>query len=103
MQGQDRETRERLLSTAERLFAERGFTKVTVREICKSARANVVAVNYHFSGKKRLYDEVVGSAIKTMQSTSDSIREAGADRSADEQLAAYVSIFVKRVVAARDS
>ena len=55
MQGQDRETRERLLSTAERLFAERGFSKVTIREICKSARANVAAVNYHFNGKKGLY------------------------------------------------
>ena len=62
MQGHDKETRERLLSTAERLFAERGFSKVTIREICKSARANVAAVNYHFNGKKGLYDEVVRTA-----------------------------------------
>ncbi|RPH56816.1 MAG: TetR/AcrR family transcriptional regulator [Acidobacteria bacterium] len=103
MQGHDTETRERLLSTAERLFAARGFSKVTIREICTSARANVAAVNYHFGGKKGLYDEVVRSAIKTMQSTTDSIREAGSGRSADEQLAAYISIFLKRVVAARDS
>jgi len=103
MQGHDTETRERLLSTAERLFAERGFSKVTVREICKSARANVAAVNYHFNGKKGLYDEVVRSAIKTMQSTTDSIRDAGLGHSADEQLTAYVCIFLRRVVAARDS
>ena len=103
MQGQDKETRERLLATAERLFAERGFSKVTIRQICKTARANVAAVNYHFNGKKGLYDEVVRSAIKTMQSTTDSIREAGSGRPAEEQLAAYVSIFLKRVVAARDS
>jgi AcrR family transcriptional regulator len=103
MQGHDTETRERLLSTAERLFAERGFSKVTVREICKSARANVAAVNYHFNGKKGLYDEVVRAAIKTMQSTTDSIREAGSGQAADEQLVAYVVIFLKRVVAARDS
>src|SRR5262245_46470628 len=103
MHGHDTETRERLLSTAERLFAERGFSKVTIREICKSARANVAAVNYHFNGKKGLYDEVVRSAIKTMQSTTDSIREAGSGRPAADQLAAYVSIFLRRVVAARDS
>src|SRR4029434_93049 len=103
MQGHDKETRERLLFTAERLFADRGFSKVTIREICKSARANVAAVNYHFSGKKGVYDAVVRSAIKTMQSTTDSIREAGSCRPADDQLAAYVSIFLKRVVAARDS
>ena len=103
MRGHDKETRERLLSTAERLFAERGFSKVTIREICRSARANVAAVNYHFSGKKGLYDEVVRSAIKTMQATTDSIREAGVQRPADEQLTAYISIFLTRVVAARDS
>src|SRR6188474_390517 len=103
MQGHDKETRERLLSTAERLFAERGFSKVTIREICKSARANVAAVNYHFNGKKGLYDEVVRSAIKTMQTTTEAIREAGSGRPGDEQLAAYISIFLKRVVAARDS
>ena len=103
MQGHDKETRERLLSTAERLFAERGFSKVTIREICKSARANVAAVNYHFNGKKGLYDEVVRSAIKTMQSTTDLIRETGMGQSADAQLATYISIFLTRVVAARDS
>jgi AcrR family transcriptional regulator len=103
MQGRDTETRERLLSTAEKLFAERGFSKVTVREICRSARANVAAVNYHFNGKKGLYDEVIRAAIKTMQTTTDAIREAGAGRTADEQVAAYVTIFLKRVVAARDS
>jgi TetR/AcrR family transcriptional regulator, regulator of cefoperazone and chloramphenicol sensitivity len=103
MQGHDTETRERLLSTAERLFAERGFSKVTIREICKRSRANVAAVNYHFGGKKGLYDEVVRAAIKTMQSTTDTIREAGSGRSADDRLAAYISIFLKRVVAARDS
>src|SRR5687768_17807385 len=95
MQGHDTETRERLLSTAERLFAERGFSKVTVREICRIARANVAAVNYHFSGKKGLYDEVVRTAIKTMQSTTDSIREAGSGCPGDEQLAAYISIFLR--------
>jgi AcrR family transcriptional regulator len=102
MQGQDHETRQRLLSAAMRLFAERGFAKVTVREICRSARANVAAVNYHFGGKKGLYDRVVRTAIDTMQTTTAAIREAGAGRPADEQLTLYVSIFLRRVVAARD-
>ena len=55
----ERETRQRLIESATRLFAERGFAKVTVREICKAARANVAAVNYHFGGKNGLYQEIV--------------------------------------------
>ncbi len=55
----DHETRQRLLTAAERLFADRGFKKVTVREICLAARANVAAVNYHFGDKLGLYREVL--------------------------------------------
>jgi AcrR family transcriptional regulator len=43
--NRDTETRARLLKAAERLFAERWFKKVTVRDICRAARANVAAVN----------------------------------------------------------
>ena len=95
---QDQETRDRLLSVSTRLFAERGFGKVTVRDICERARANVAAVNYHFSGKLGLYEEVLRSAIAIMQATTTLAREAGAGRPPDEQLRAYVQVFVKRIV-----
>ena len=51
MKNGDRETRDRLLKASTRLFADRGFKHVTVREICRAARANVAAVNYHFGDK----------------------------------------------------
>lgn len=52
-------TRERLLDEAERLFSERGFEGVSVREIAAAAEANVAAVNYHFQGKESLYHAVL--------------------------------------------
>jgi AcrR family transcriptional regulator len=51
-------TRERLLDTAERLFASRGFAATSVREITDQAAANLGAVNYHFRSKENLYAEV---------------------------------------------
>jgi TetR/AcrR family transcriptional regulator, regulator of cefoperazone and chloramphenicol sensitivity len=51
-------TRERLLDTAERLFAVRGFAATSVREITDAAGANLGAVNYHFRSKENLYAEV---------------------------------------------
>jgi AcrR family transcriptional regulator len=51
------ETRERILESAERLFAERGFRATSVREITADAGCNVAAVNYHFGGKEKLYLE----------------------------------------------
>lgn len=47
-------TRERLLEAAARTLAERGFEGATVRAICRRARANVGAVNYHFGSKDAL-------------------------------------------------
>lgn len=102
MDDRERETRQRLIDSATRLFAERGFAKVTVREICKAARANVAAVNYHFGGKTGLYEEIVQSAIRTMHGTTQEIQKTGEGRPPEEQLRIFVRIFLTRVVQARD-
>ena len=94
----DTETRDRLLKAAERLFADRGFKKVTVRDICRAARANVAAVNYHFGDKLGLYREVMQSAIDAMRATNDAARRAGAGQRAEEQLRRYIGVFVHRLL-----
>jgi AcrR family transcriptional regulator len=99
----DTATRARLLATAARLFAENGFAKVTVRDICRRARANVAAVNYHFGGKLGLYHEVMQLAIREMQATTDAAREAGERQPPEEQLRAYIDVFVRRVVGSDQS
>jgi len=50
-------TRDRLLEAASALFAAKGFRAATVAGICRAARANIAAVNYHFGGKENLYRE----------------------------------------------
>lgn len=57
------QTRDRLLDEAERLFAERGFEAVSIREIATASEANVAAVNYHFQGKENLYVAVLERRI----------------------------------------
>lgn len=96
MRQRDQATRARVLNAAARLFAERGFTKVTVREICRKARANVAAVNYHFSGKEGLYRAVIQTAIDTMQVTTDTARAAGRDLPPEARLRAYIGVFLQR-------
>jgi AcrR family transcriptional regulator len=58
------ETRQRLLEAAGEVFAKRGFRNSTIREICRRARANLAAANYHFGDKKRLYAAVMEYAHK---------------------------------------
>jgi AcrR family transcriptional regulator len=99
----DLETRARLLAVASRRFAERGYDKVTVRDICRRARANVAAVNYHFGGKNGLYREVLRSAIQIMQGTTEAARLAGANQPPGQQLQAFITCFLQRVVEGRNS
>src|SRR5262249_45489995 len=96
MRQRDRETRERVLKAAAQLFADRGFKKVTVRDICRAARANVAAVNYHFGDKGGLYREVLQLAIEMMRSTNDAARTAGQGLPADERLRKYIRVTLCR-------
>ena len=62
-------TRDRLLAVAIKRFAELGFHRTSVRDICDRARANPGAVSYHFGGKSQLRRAAVRHAVETLAST----------------------------------
>jgi len=47
-------TKDSILNTAERLFAERGYEATSLRAITSAAGVNLAAVNYHFQSKDQL-------------------------------------------------
>src|ERR1700712_4593894 len=51
-------TRSAILTAAERLYADRGFADVTLRDIVAAADVNLAAVNYHFGSKDELIAEL---------------------------------------------
>ena len=52
------DTADRLIAAAERLFAEHGYTSVSVRAIAAAAGVNWSLVGYYFRGKEGLLSEV---------------------------------------------
>lgn len=91
------ETRERILATAEKVFAERGFEAATTREIAALSRTNVATPYSYFAGKEALYTAVIERAIAPLIEIMDQFAgeidkpgaAAGAIRAVLERLASH--------------
>jgi AcrR family transcriptional regulator len=53
------DTKQRILDSAERLFAENGFDSTSLRTIIADAQVNLAAIHYHFHSKEALLDAVI--------------------------------------------
>ena len=58
------DTKTRILDTAERLFAQKGFDAVSLRNIIASAKVNLAAVHYHYGSKQALIYAVVARRLR---------------------------------------
>ena len=81
------ESRARILESAGKLFAERGFNGVSTRELAKAAGVNVSAIAYYFRGKKGLYravfDQLIEDTNPFFQPTAAYIRQSVEDANGD--------------------
>ena len=62
------DTKEALLDSAEKLFAERGIDGTSLRAITQDAGANLAAVNYHFKSKAGLVQAVFRRRLRPLNS-----------------------------------
>jgi AcrR family transcriptional regulator len=67
------QTRTAILAAAERLYADRGFGDVTLRDIVAEANVNLAAVNYHFGSKDELIAELF--VTRSMALNRERLRE----------------------------
>jgi AcrR family transcriptional regulator len=85
-------TRERIMKAAERLFAEHGYERTSVRAIVAKAHVNQAAINYHFAGKEGLYREVLRAAFRAL--TEHQLAHAEEAKAASREAA--LGAFVRR-------
>jgi len=68
MQAEEQhETAERILKAASKLFAQKGFANVSVRDICRETGTTAPVIYYYFGSKKGLFDAVARKRISMEQ------------------------------------
>ncbi len=94
-------TKTRLLDVAERLFAEQGLDRVSVRDITDAADENVAAVSYHFGGKDELiaavFERRVAPVNKARMAELEQVRIKAAGKA--PKVEAIIAAFVRPAMA----
>ena len=63
----DPEAKARMLAAAEALFAERGFTATSIRDVTRQAGVTSAMVHYYFGNKEGLYRAILETAVTTVR------------------------------------
>ncbi|MGL5928232.1 MAG: TetR/AcrR family transcriptional regulator [Dermatophilaceae bacterium] len=84
-------TPERLLSATAGLLAERGASRVSLRDITEAAGANVAAVGYHFGSKDALVSRVIRESLEaTTRDRREAVMALAEDASLPDLVRAWV-------------
>lgn len=89
------ETRERILATAELLFAERGFEATSVRDITSGAECNIASVNYYFGTKEKLYLETAHQLLSDLRERQSSQLQEQLHQNPDADLEEFLLGFAR--------
>ncbi|RKF20224.1 TetR/AcrR family transcriptional regulator [Alginatibacterium sediminis] len=88
-------TKDKILNTAERLFAERGFTDTSLRLITSHADVNLASVNYHFGSKKELIQAVLRRYLDAFMPLVDEAMQVHLDSAEAPNLNQVFASFAK--------
>ncbi len=84
MTSEPHPTRERILDSAEALFAQQGYEGVSVRQIMSRAEADVSLAYYHFKSKRDLFDQVMLRRVEHLNAIRLEALEAVEKRHPDD-------------------
>ena len=72
-QSVDPNAREKILSAATDLFAEKGLKGTTTRDIARASGLNLSLISYYFGGKEGLYKTIIYEHAMSIKSRMDTI------------------------------
>jgi AcrR family transcriptional regulator len=82
-----------ILEVAARLFAERGYSNVSIRDVCKDAKTSAPMIYYYFKDKKGLFRAAVSEKLSLRQFISR-LREASETKDVPKAVGAFVKVYL---------
>ncbi|MCZ7553767.1 MAG: TetR/AcrR family transcriptional regulator [Anaerolineales bacterium] len=73
----DREPRAAIFAVATKLFSERGFSNVSIRDICEAAGVTPPTIYHYFGSKNQLFQEIIRARLSLdafQQTLQDSLK-----------------------------
>jgi AcrR family transcriptional regulator len=82
-----------ILDTAERLFAERGFDGVSVRDVATAGPVGLGLITHHFPSKEMLFEAVVARRAESLNDARREALNALRDPALEDILRAFVGPY----------
>ena len=82
-----------ILETASRLFAEKGYANVSIRDVCREANTTPPMIYYYFKDKRQLFEAAVKHRV-TMQQFIGLLRESTSTAEAGKNLDRFIDIYL---------
>lgn len=92
------DTPKRIIEAAARLFSERGYAGVELKDVAAAARVNSASLHYHFHDKRRLYARVIEQALQDREAAVPLAGEASGPQGAPERLRAFIHTLMRQLL-----
>jgi AcrR family transcriptional regulator len=82
-----------ILAVAARLFAEKGYSNVSIRDVCKEAKTSAPMIYYYFKDKKGLFRAAVSEKLSLRQFISR-LRETSESKDVPKAVGSFVKAYL---------
>lgn len=93
----DSPSKDQILDAAERLFAQQGFSRTTIKHLGQAAGVNSALLYYYFGDKERLYRAVLERLVTRL--ISRTLGRLGADASPALKIRGFIEAQVETFIA----
>jgi AcrR family transcriptional regulator len=89
----DQGMREHILSVAAQLFLERGFSNVSIRDICERCDVTPPTIYHYFGNKDRLFQAVIRKTLSLRDFKDSLFKLVGEQHTPEERLCAFIDHY----------